>query len=107
MYTKKMMREAVQEFQDFSWGEYYETAPSEACKDRIAFMFCFSRYGDEGYFKDPEEFKRERDKLEARLDLADWQHLLKCSGKNQWSTKCRSMVEKLQAEQDTRVAAAM
>ncbi len=101
MYTKEMMDAAVQVFLcNDAWRKYYETAPSDACRDRIAFGFCHSINNYQDYFKDLREFKWEEAKLESRLDLEDWKHLLKWSGHNPLRTMYRNKVLKLQAEQD-------
>ena len=97
MYTQEMMTDAIQSFSENPyWKEYYDTAPSVACKTRIAFNFCSTDYGIEGYFESKEDFWAERKRLEAQLDLADWKHLLKYSGNNPWRGKCMKEIKELE-----------
>lgn len=100
MYTQEVMDKAVKRLKNPYWKEYYESAPSDACKERIAFNFAFSHYGIEDYFESGEEFRNERDRIESQLDLADWKHLLKYSGNNPWHTKCRNKVRELEAQKN-------
>ena len=58
-----------------SWKEYYEKAPSDACKRCIEGEFVRSLFQDYGSEYD-------KDKLEATLDLEDWRWLYKWCGNN-------------------------
>ena len=58
-----------------SWREYYEQAPSDACRKCIEGEFVRSLYSNCG-----EEYSKER--LEAPLCLADWKWLYKWCGNN-------------------------
>ena len=100
MYTQEMKEKALSRFlENPYWREYYETAPSEECKDRIVFTFCFSLYGDEGFFASIEDFKNAGETLESKLGLADWKHLLKYAGVNPFRSKCGAKIEELEAKQ--------
>ncbi len=58
-----------------SWKEYYEKAPSDACRKAIEGEFVRSQYSEFGA-----EYGKEA--LESALDLADWQWLYKWCGNN-------------------------
>ena len=101
MYTKEMVDKAVEHFiANPAYGEEYNTAPSDSCKERIAFSYCNSIYNWESFFSSIEEFKAERDKIESKLDIKDWKHLLKYSGNNPWHSKCLKKIKELEAAQN-------
>lgn len=62
------------------WREYYETAPTSACKRHIELEFYYSYYI--GSIPDYDEFKNEINKLEKEFNKADWLHLLRYCGHN-------------------------
>ena len=57
------------------WRKYYETAPSEVCREYISMEFYNSEYQTE----DAEEILTE---MEEDLGLEDWEHLLAFCGNN-------------------------
>ena len=57
------------------WRMYYEGAPSEKCRERIALEFLLSE-------DETEETAAELDRTEAELSLEDWQYLYRFSGNN-------------------------
>ncbi len=57
------------------WCRYYETAPSEVCKEFITMEF----YNSEHQTPEAEDVLRE---MEDELGLEDWKHLLKYCGNN-------------------------
>ena len=81
MVDERKITESVESFlENPYWKKYYEDAPSDACRRYIALEFYYSDSDDavDAY----EEVAEEMDDLEARLSLADWQHLLKYCGNN-------------------------
>lgn len=52
------------------WREYYETAPSERCREMIVLELVYNVYGSK-------EVAAELDELEDRLILEDWRHMEK------------------------------
>ena len=98
MYTKEMADKVIEHFtKNEYWKEEYENAPSEECRELIVFQHCRGQLGRDDYFKDLEEYKTERERLESKLSLADWKHLLKYSGNNPWRGKCRQKIKELEA----------
>ena len=57
------------------WRAYYEGAPSEKCRERIALEFLLSE-------EETEETAAELDRTEAGLSLEDWRYLYRFSGNN-------------------------
>ncbi len=57
------------------WREYYELAPSEACRQLVTLEFLYSEY-------ETEEICLAMDAVEEELALADWQHLYRYCGIN-------------------------
>lgn len=57
------------------WRGYYETAPSEVCREFIAMEFYYSEHQT----GEAEDILSE---MEEELGLEDWQHLLKYCGNN-------------------------
>ena len=55
------------------WREYYETAPSDLCREYIALEFWHSEYEDE-------EIALVMDEIEAELDVTDLRHLMRYAG---------------------------
>ena len=58
-----------------AWREYYETAPSEQCREFIALEFLYS---DE----ESDEIAAAMDEKEKGLTIQDWKHLYKYCGNN-------------------------
>lgn len=79
--NEKKVNSAVQKAcENPYWKEKYENAPSEACKRYVALGFYYS--DNFGEISDYEEYKAEREKLEAKFTKADWEHLYKYEGNN-------------------------
>ena len=76
------------------WKEYYETAPSESCKEYIELSFLFSGTHDESLLPEMKEIK------EKKFSLPDWEHLLKYSGNNPGRGQIMREIEKLKAGKD-------
>ena len=57
------------------WAEYYNTAPSDLCRELIALEFMYSEFESDRLVRDMEE-------IEKRLGLADWQHLYRYCDNN-------------------------
>lgn len=62
------------------WKEYYETAPTDACKRYIELEFYYS--DSLGEISDYEELEKESRRLEAAFVKADWLHLFKYCANN-------------------------
>ena len=58
-----------------SWREYYETAPSEKCREFIEMELYYSECGEE-------EAGEEMDRIEAELKIPDLRHLMNYAGNN-------------------------
>ena len=54
------------------WGEYYNNAPSDLCKEYIETYFYASDTEDDDAFA-------KMDEIEPKLSLEDWKYLLKYS----------------------------
>ncbi len=73
---KEKLRENLKEWlENPAWREYYETAPSEQCREIIALEFLYS---DE----ESDEIADAMDEKEKGLTIADWRHLYKYCGNN-------------------------
>ena len=73
------------------WKEYYETAPSEECKEYIEHDFYFSLFGGS------EEIEKRDKELEDLFSVDDWKHLAKYAGNNPFKGKCRKKIRELEA----------
>ena len=76
-----------------SWRKYYETAPSDKCRELIVLEFMYS--DDEG---ETEEILWEMNRVEAELKLADWQHLFRYCGNNPRKKKIHDRIVELGGE---------
>ena len=74
------------------WRTYYEGAPSEACRERIALSFFYGIYNSA---VTPEEYVPERERLERKLKLEDWVYLERFAGNNPWRGLCRKKIREL------------
>ena len=84
------MQEAIDEFiKNPYWRDYYEKAPTESCKQRIALTFCYSLYGE------PKDIKKQKEKLEKDFTITDWQYLYDNAGNNPFKAKCKQKIEEL------------
>ena len=81
------------------WRKFYENAPSEPCRRRVALDFYFSTFWDDAH--EDEAFFREMEKTEAELGLEDWKYLLKYQGNNPGRVKIRKKIEELSGTQET------
>lgn len=70
------------------WAEYYNNAPSEACKKFIAMEFYYSEFEDD-------DIAEELDRLEKDLSLEDWKHLFKYVDNNPRKPYIAGMIKKL------------
>ena len=87
------MKEALDVFlQNPHWKEYYETAPSEECREYIEHSFRLSLYGIT-----PDIEKRDKE-LEDLFTVRDWEHLAKYAGNNPFRSKCKKMISNLKKE---------
>lgn len=71
------------------WKEYYESAPSEECREYIKREFVGSLYPDAGEEADTKA-------LEPTLKADDWRHLLKYAGNNPFRPYCRKKIRELE-----------
>ena len=62
------------------WKEYYETAPTVACKEYIGLKFYYSEFP--GQIPNYDEFKKECENLEKRFVKEDWVHLYRHCANN-------------------------
>ena len=62
------------------WCEYYESAPTKACKRYIELEFYYSK--ELGKTPDYNELKAERDSLEKEFTKVDWAHLYRHCANN-------------------------
>ena len=62
------------------WKEYYDSAPSIACKRYIELGFYYSSYL--GQISDYDEYKKETDKLETEFSGDDWEYLYRHCANN-------------------------
>ena len=74
------------------WKEYYETAPSDECREYIKREFVGSLYGNAGEESD-------RKALEPTLSADDWRHLMKYAGNNPFRPYCRKKIAELESKQ--------
>lgn len=76
------------------WKEYYETAPSDECKEYIGLQF--------GYSMNPksDEYNSRSDELEDMFTIDDWRHLAKYAGNNPFRGRCIMKVRELKAKQE-------
>ena len=73
------------------WREYYETAPTELCREYIALEFYLSDY-------ESEEALAEIRRIEDILGLDDWRHLYKYCGNNPRKKLIRDRIRELGGE---------
>ena len=73
------------------WKEYYDTAPSDECREYIKREFVGSIYPDAG-----EEGNARA--LEPTLSADDWRHLLKYAGNNMFRPYCKKKIAELESK---------
>ena len=76
------------------WREYYEGAPSEACKEWIELQFCYSM------FREPENIGEKHAVLEKDFTIEDWEHLRKYAGHNPFYSRCTREIKRLKEQAD-------
>ena len=79
------------------WKEYYETAPTDACKRYIELEFYYSDYW--GQIPDYDELKKESDSLEEEFVKEDWAHLYKYCGNNPKKVYYKNKMEEHKKEE--------
>jgi len=79
------------------WKEYYETAPTDACKRYIELEFYYSDYW--GQIPDYDELKKESDSLEEEFVKADWAHLYKYCANNPKKVYYKNKMEEHKKEE--------
>ena len=73
MVNAEAVREGLQEWlENPHWAKYYDSAPSDKCREYIALDFYYSDTEDD-------EVAEALDELEKDLTVEDWKHLLKYS----------------------------
>ncbi len=91
---EKEIRQAVENFSENPhWKNYYDTAPSGACRRYISLEFYYSENFLNG--KDRVSFDEERKELEDKFGVEDWKHLAKYAGNNPFRGKCRKKIREL------------
>ena len=94
VFSKEQMDRAVKVYTaNPYWKECYDGATSDACRERIILIFCYSINFDE---VEEEEFKHCAAEVESRLTSEDWKHLAKYAGNNPWGAKCRANAKRLE-----------
>jgi len=73
------------------WRGQYENAPSEECKAMVEYLW-FNLCGHTA------EERKENDDVEARMTKTDWMYMYKYAGRNPFSTYCKKMAAKAEAE---------
>ena len=92
---EEKIRNAMKIFmQNKFFKEYYENAPTDACKKYIEYEFVYSIY------LEPENIKELNEKLEEEFGLEDWRHLYRYSGINPFRGKCRRKIDAILKEQE-------
>lgn len=91
MDEKRISAEVEDALQRPFWREYYEEAPSDACKRFIALGFYSSACGEK--VDNYEEYKAERAALQEKFTREDWTHLYKYSGHNPWRSYCKKKMD--------------
>lgn len=76
------------------WRRYYETAPSELCKQYIEQEFCYSQYTS------PEAYETIIE-IENMLSLDDWKHLLTFCGNNPRRAFIKKVIQALETNDPT------
>lgn len=74
--SKDTLHENLEEWlENPYWREYYETAPSDQCREVIALEFLYSE-------EETDEIAAAMDEKEKRLTIRDWKYLYKYCGNN-------------------------
>lgn len=87
---EEMIRSALARFRGNPyWREYYEKAPSEACRKWIELSFVYSTYYG------PENINELSESCEKEFTLKDWEYLCRHAGNNPFRGKCRAKIREL------------
>ncbi len=94
-YRNTAGREDVQEnlkewLENPSWAEYYNSAPTDRCREYIALEFRFSETEDE-------ETCEEMDRIENEMDAAELRHLLKWCGNSPGKGRLAGRIAELES----------
>ena len=71
------------------WKEYYDNAPSEACREHIELDFVYST------FFGPDSIDELNEAIEEQFTLEDWKYLYKYAGNNPFKSTCRAKIKEL------------
>ena len=92
-YSNEQLKNAVNVFRENSyWRSYYDDAPSDKCREYIAFDFACSIYLKKEINN---EYWEQNNKLENELDYDDWKWLYKHSGNNPTRKKYKKKMEEM------------
>ena len=95
---EKKIQKAVDEFiKNPSWAEFYNNAPSKACKRYVALNFYLSDnyssiLNDAAVLK---ALKKEQAELEEKFKLSDWKHLAKYAPNNPGKKRILEKIKEL------------
>ena len=90
MELEEMIRNSLELFlKNPFWREYYEKAPSEACRKYIKLDFVYSTYFG------PENINELSEACEKEFTLKDWEYLCRYAGNNPFRGKCRAKIREL------------
>ena len=90
MYTEKQQKMAMALFMaNPHWKEYYETAPSDLCKEYIKLSFCFSHSGHD------EDATKRKKEIKETMSPEDWKHLYQYCGNNPFKVTGRDKIREL------------
>ena len=93
--VKEKMDKALEKaLKNKSLKNVYEKAPSEECKDYLAYTFYSSEYYDPDV-EDVETFDRIQDQVESRLAAEDWKYLKKLSPNSPFVGYCDQKIKEL------------
>lgn len=90
---KKKVKEAFDEYmKNPSWEKYYESAPSEECKEYIRFGWYRSKFGEP---KDVDEYIKLRDTVWDKLSVEDWEYIMEHVGNSPFRKVCKERIARL------------
>ena len=93
MVDEEKIQKAVETFcKNPYWQKYYDDAPSDACRRKIALDFCRS------LFFEPKE-REPFEEAEKDFTVDDWKYLLKYCGNNPLYTKYKNKIKELEQEE--------
>ncbi len=95
MANERKVQIALKRFlKNDGWREEYENAPTEQCKRHMALIFYRS------VFYDADDYKEEKEALEASFGLEDWKYLYRHAGKNPFKLLCKRKIRELEIKQE-------